>query len=114
MEKIKRTKPELTACYILRQAFSRSLWYWDTLRRVKQGPDCYKCDNCKNVFKLREIAVDHIVPVVDPETGWQGVVTFAHRLFCEFSNLQALCIDNCHSRKSKKENKVRREKKNED
>lgn len=105
---VKRTKEEQTASYLLRQAFSRSIWYWQTLRKAKQGPDQYKCESCQKIFKLREIAVDHVKPVVDPIEGWQGVVVFAHRLFCEFENLKALCIDNCHSRKTKKENKLRK------
>ena|SRR5271157_4537211 len=111
MEKIKRTKQELTTCYLLRQAFSRSMWYWETIRAAKTSPDQYKCGKCQKIFKLREIAVDHKIPVVDPILGWQGVVVFAHRLFCEFSNLWVLCIDECHSKKTKKENKIRKENK---
>lgn len=114
MEKVKRTKSELTTCYLLRQAFSRSLWYWGTLREAKIGPDQYKCAKCERVFKLREVAVDHKVPVIDVEKGWEGIVVFARRLFCELSNLWVLCIDTCHSRKTKKENKKRRAAKQEE
>lgn len=113
MEKIKRTRSELTACYLLRQAFSRSMWYWDTIRAAKKGPDQYECAKCRRVFKLREVAVDHKIPVIDPVEGWKGIVVFAHRLFCDLSNLWVLCIDVCHSRKTKKENKIRRSSKKE-
>lgn len=106
---IKRTKEELTTCYLLRQAFSRSCLYWGTLRRVKQGPNQYQCEKCKKVFKLREVAVDHKVPVVDPEKGWEGITTFATRLFSPMENLWVLCADVCHASKTKKENKVRRQ-----
>jgi hypothetical protein len=62
---------------------------------------------------LREIAVDHKEPVVDPVKGWEGIHVFATRLFSPYSNLKALCIDNCHSRKTRKENKLRRKAKKE-
>lgn len=105
---IKRTKAEQTTVFLLRQAFSRSMWYWETMRAAKLGPDQYKCAQCEKIFKLREVAVDHKVPVVDPEKGWEGIVVFAKRLFCDMSNLWILCRDTCHKLKTKKENKVRR------
>lgn len=107
---IKRTKEELTTCYLLRQAFSRSCLYWGTLRRVKKGPNQYECEGCHKVFKLREVAVDHKVPVIDPVKGWENITVFATRLFCDTSNLQVVCQDNCHQAKTNKENKVRRDK----
>jgi len=106
-----RTKEEVTTCYLLRQAFSRSCLYWGTLRRVKKAPDQYECEKCHKIFKLREVAVDHKIPVVDPEKGWEGMTVFAARLFCAMDNLWVLCRDVCHSTKTKKENKTRRESK---
>ena len=111
-KKLVRTKEEVTTCYLLRQAFSRSCLYWGTLRRVKIASDQYKCEKCGGVFRLREVAVDHKVPVVDTEKGWEGITVFAARLFCDMSNLWVLCRDNCHSRKTQKENKVRKAQKN--
>lgn len=104
-----RTKEETTTCYLLRQAFSRSCLYWGTLRRMKKGPNEYECESCHKVFKLREVAVDHVLPVVDPAKGWEGLTVFATRLFCPLENLRVLCQDTCHSKKTKKENKKRRE-----
>lgn len=105
---VKRTKEELTTCYLLRQAFSRSCLYWGTLRRVKKGPNQYECENCHKIFKLREVSVDHKIPVIDPEKGWEGITIFAARLFCALSNLWVICQDNCHQSKTNKENKIRR------
>ena len=105
-----RSKGEVTTCYLLRQTFSRCCLYWDTLKRVKLAPDQYKCEKCSKVFKLREVAVDHKVPVIDPEKGWEGLTIFATRLFCPMDNLTVLCRDECHAAKTKKENKQRRKK----
>jgi len=104
----KRTPDELKCCYMLRQCFSRSFLYWGAMRRVRIASNQYKCEKCSKVFKQREVAVDHTVPVVDPEKGWQGITVFASRLFCDPSNLKVLCKDVCHQTKSNKENKERR------
>jgi 5-methylcytosine-specific restriction endonuclease McrA len=105
---IKRTKEELTTCYLLRQAFSRSCLYWGTLKKAKKGQNQYECAKCHKIFKLREVKVDHILPVIEPERGWVNITTFACRLFCDPSNLWVLCEDTCHQKKTNKENKKRR------
>jgi len=105
---VKRSKDELRLCYMLRQVFSRSFLYWGAMRRVKIASNQYTCEKCKNVFKLRDVAVDHTDPVVDPAVGWQGVTVFAARLFCYPENLKVLCKDVCHQNKSNKENVKRR------
>lgn len=110
---MERTKEEVTTCYLLRQAFSRSCLYWGTLKRVKRGPNQYECEKCRKIFKLREVSVDHKIPVVHPQEGWQGITVFAARLFCPMENLWVLCQDFCHSKKTKAENKVRRKAKKE-
>lgn len=105
----KASKPENTLRFMLRSVWDRSFLKWDALRRTKQGPNAYKCEGCGKVFKLRDVHVDHINPVVDPEKGWEGVQKFVQRLFCPSSELQILCIDGCHAEKTKKENVERRE-----
>jgi len=107
---IKRTKSELSTCYLLRQAFSRSCLYWAAMHKVKKDANQYECEGCHKIFKLREVNVDHKVPVIDPEKGWENIQIFASRLFCAQDNLQVLCTDNCHHNKSVKENKTRRSK----
>jgi 5-methylcytosine-specific restriction endonuclease McrA len=103
---IKRTKPELTLCHMLRMAWDRSYLKWDAMRRAKVAPNQYRCEKCKKVFKLREVQCDHINPCV-PLTGWDNMQGFVLRLFCPSDQLQVLCQDNCHQRKSNSENKKR-------
>ena len=68
----------------------------------------YCCADCGGVFVLRDVQVDHIEPVVDPEVGFVDWETFVDRMFCETDNLQVLCKP-CHKDKTKAEGKVRKE-----
>lgn len=69
----------------------------------------YKCAGCGNIFKAKDVAVDHIHPVVDIEgfKGWDDVI---ERLFCEVDGLQVLC-HTCHSVKTANEKAMRKKKK---
>jgi len=51
--------------------------------------------------------VDHILPAVDPEKGFETWDIFIDRLFCERENLQAICLV-CHKKKSAEERKIKK------
>lgn len=72
--------------------------------KTKRLGQHYLCNACGNDFPSREVAVDHIEPVVDPSTGFQSWDVFIDRLFCDRDNLQVLCTA-CHKLKTSKENK---------
>jgi 5-methylcytosine-specific restriction endonuclease McrA len=86
--------------------------YIDTSRpRVKTW--C-KCKECETPTPKSYMAVDHIEPKVPvdsslEEMSWDELVD---NTWCAKSNLQPICTD-CHDRKSKAENKVRRKLKKE-
>lgn len=65
-----------------------------------------QCDECGKWCELRdgELEVDHIDPV-GSFTG--NFDEYIRRMYCDESNLQALCIS-CHHRKSAVENAARR------
>lgn len=67
----------------------------------------YKCASCKKHFLGTEVEVDHIIPVVDPFTGFTTWDDYINRLFCSADNLQVLCKP-CHKKKSAKERKLRK------
>ena len=81
----------------------------------------YQCENCKRWFKKKDIAVDHIDPVIHPENGFQDWNTFVERLWCKKDNLQRLCnylvkdkdkhggVTSCHHQKTQAERKALRE-----
>lgn len=68
----------------------------------------YKCNMCKCSFPSKEVAVDHIKPVISPETGFTTWDSFITNLFCSKENLQVLC-KSCHDNKTASE-KIKRKK----
>ena len=74
----------------------------------------YRCRHCGDLFKSKDVQVDHIDPVV-PLDGFESGLEFdlneyVLRLYCEKDGFQVLCKP-CHSKKSKKENVIRRKNK---
>ena len=66
----------------------------------------YTCAGCANIFKAAEISVDHLDPVVCPDTGFVDWGVYIARLFCEVDNLQVLCTE-CHGIKTQNEKRRR-------
>ena len=79
------------------------------LARVSRGK--YQCAGCKTILGPKEVVLDHIVPVVQPETGWDGFGMFVESLFCPVEGFQVLC-NPCHDVKTEKENELRKKIKN--
>ena len=79
----------------------------EALRLARKCPGQYECAECKKLWRVSEVKVDHIDPVIDPKTGFRDWNTYIDRLFCPLSNLQVLC-DVCHKVKSAAEVKVRK------
>jgi 5-methylcytosine-specific restriction endonuclease McrA len=55
--------------------------------------------------RVKNIFVDHIVPIVDPAVGFVSWDSVIDRMFCDSSNLQLLCRA-CHKIKSQEEIEV--------
>ena len=66
----------------------------------------YKCNSCANAFVMKDVEVNHIVPVV-PITGFDSWDNIINRLFCEQEGLEVLCKP-CHKRITKQENLERK------
>jgi 5-methylcytosine-specific restriction endonuclease McrA len=79
----------------------------EALRLARKCPGQYECAACKKLFKVSDVVVDHIDPVIDPQTGFRNWDDYINRLFCPLSNLQVLDRE-CHSAKTKAEVKVRK------
>lgn len=67
----------------------------------------YRCNSCKGHFPLSKVNVDHITPVVNPDTGFTTFDSFIENLFCQKEQLQVLCED-CHDKKTREENTQRK------
>lgn len=65
----------------------------------------YKCASCKEEFPSKDVQVDHITPVVDPNLGFTSWDEIIDRMFCEKENLQVLCKI-CHDNKTKQEREI--------
>mgnify|MGYP000718738822 CR=1 FL=1 len=91
---------------------------WGPIQEVKKEANVsrgmYKCRNCKREVPLtikqgnkrtKNVFVDHIKPIVDPEKGFTTFDEYIERMFCEKDNLQVLCGD-CHDEKSLKEREL--------
>lgn len=68
---------------------------------IKSGRQAehYKCAACLGEFPQKDVQVDHIIPVIDPSTGfttWDDVI---NNMFCEKHRLQVMCIP-CHKKKT--------------
>jgi len=77
----------------------------------KTGRKCklHCCEECHELFPAKDMQADHIEPIV-PLTGFDSWDNVIERLYCEVEHYQALCKE-CHSKKSKEENRIRRENK---
>ena len=67
--------------------------------RAKKDAVQYLCGVCGQWVGSTKISVDHIVPVVSVDEGFQDWNQFVARLFCGIDNLQVIC-DTCHDHKS--------------
>lgn len=96
---------------------------WAPIQKCKKkahvARGLYKCDECgqevpPTVFdeekrkRVKNIFVDHIVPIIDPAVGFTTWDECIERMFCDSSNLQLLCKQ-CHSSKSQEEIEVAKE-----
>lgn len=90
----------------LRRASYRWFARSEALKSARIERGLYKCAGCQNTFRNKEIQLDHIQPVVDLKTGFDGWDSYIKRMFCNASGYQVLC-DTCHDVKSDIERNIR-------
>jgi len=97
------------AISLLRRGSYKWFGRWTAEKRSKLAErNSYLCESCKGTFKKKETAMDHIIPVVDPEKGFTSFDEYIDRLYCEAEGFQRLC-NPCHDIKTAKENGIRKE-----
>lgn len=92
----------------LRRASYRTPMRNIALQRARVSRGIYECAHCKKHFNRKFVQVDHIIPIVDPLTGWVNLDHFAERLFCPVEGLQVLCLVD-HKEKTASERIVRKD-----
>jgi hypothetical protein len=80
-------------------------WAAKVAARIERGK--YRCAMCDQPVRDKDVEMDHVQPVVDPLTGYVNLDVYVDRLLPQEEGWQCLCQD-CHYKKSGKENKVRR------
>lgn len=60
-------------------------------------------------LRVKNVFVDHIIPVVDPVTGFLSWDEVVERMFCEKDGLQVLCKA-CHDKKTQDERDQKKKK----
>jgi hypothetical protein len=79
----------------------------------------YKCAVCGNLFSQKDVAVDHIEPVIPLHRSEEDLTIdeMAYRIWCDTNNLQVVCnttlkknngIPSCHKIKTDEENFIRK------
>ena len=68
----------------------------------------YKCASCKKIFIRKDVAADHISPVILPEQGFVDWNTFIDRLFAPVYSYQCICT-RCHKNKTDEERRLKKE-----
>ena len=90
-------------------------WKWapisEVMKDARVTKGVYLCAACNcnvpttekvNGKRIKNVFVDHILPIIDPETGFTTWDDFINKLYCEKENLQVLCGE-CHDRKTAEE-----------
>ena len=101
-------------------------WKWfplsNILKKARVSKGVYLCNGCKqnvpttavvNGKRIKNVFVDHVKPVINPEVGFTTWDDFINTLYCEEDNLQLLC-GACHDRKTLEEKKISKERNKKD
>lgn len=89
---------------------------WGPVQSARKGANVsrgkYICAVCSSIVSptlngKKNVAVDHIIPVVGVEEGFTTWDNYIERMFCEEENLQLICSD-CHDKKTKAEREARK------
>lgn len=104
---------------VLRMASYKWLPRNKVLKAARVSHGRYKCNMCGQIFAKKDIQMDHVVPVVDPQKGFPRLDNgqanwneYIDRLFVSEAGWQVVCKE-CHAKKTAEENAVRKEKRNE-
>lgn len=76
--------------------------------RAKRDSVQYKCYVCSKWVGSTGVQVDHIVPVINPEIGFETWEIYEKRLFCGKDNLGVIC-EVCHKAKTDSEKAIAKE-----
>lgn len=91
---------------VLRRATYRWPDRSQAMKNARKERGVYICATCKGEFGNKDIALDHVEPVIPSDGAFTDWNTYIVRLFCETLGFQVLCT-NCHDSKTLVEDKMR-------
>jgi hypothetical protein len=106
----KKVRGKQTLSTFIKGLLRRGSFHWRarteamTAARVERGK--YKCASCQDLFGPKDVALDHIQPVVDPKLGFTTWDDYIARLFCVAEGFQVIC-NVCHDAKTQVEDAMR-------
>ena len=95
----------------LRRASCRWAPKYTARKAARIARNAYRCAACAKVVPNKEVAVDHIRPVVDPSRGFTTWDDYIARMFVEADGYQVIC-KSCHLTKTQAERQQRKAAKN--
>lgn len=91
---------------VLRRATYRWKDRGDAFKAARVDRGQYKCASCEGLFGPKEVAIDHISPVVSIGEGFTDWEEYIKRMFPEKEGFQVLC-NPCHDVKTLMEDNLR-------
>lgn len=95
----------------LRRIGYLNITYKNAMKAANKGWGEWQCIKCKEIGPRSNLHGDHIFPVIEPEKGFVDWNTYMERLF--LGQIQPLC-KGCHKQKTKEENIIRKERREDD
>lgn len=105
----KKPKKQNLNTFVKATLRSASLRWWArdaVYKRIRVDRGQYKCEDCGEIFKQKEIQIDHIEPVIDIRLGFTTWDDYIIRLFVDPDKLQGICAS-CHNSKTLREDAMR-------
>lgn len=90
---------------VLRRGTYRWPGRFNSLKKAHKARNAYECNSCKEIFKKKEINLDHKDPVI-PVEGTEDFNVIIDRMYAEEGGWQVLCKP-CHKTKTEAENEQR-------
>lgn len=78
----------------------------EAFKSAKVSYGKYKCADCEQIFRRKDVELDHKDPVINIQKGFIDLNEFVHRLFAPIEGWAVLCVT-CHSIKTAIENEMR-------
>lgn len=104
-------KPLVLKAFVI-AALRRASYKWppryNTMNAARVERGKYKCNLCAAVVGRKDIRLDHVNCVVDPNKGFTNWDDYINRMFVEESGWQAICLS-CDKKKQDVERAIRRQ-----